>query len=110
MERKLNEFLSAASLHLVLQQHPDAVRQGRSDQAFQSLLGAHQQVQKRLDGKPVLMERFARFLSASHHSHLTLAITSPRPVGCDIEAIFPRAPQLWQYLLGPERWQLATFL
>jgi enediyne polyketide synthase len=110
MERKLNEFLPEASLRLVLQRYSDSGREGRSDLAFQNLLGSNRQVQKRLDGKPTLMERFSPFLSASHHTHLTFAVTSPRAIGCDIEAIVSRSPQLWQDLLGPERWQLATFM
>jgi enediyne polyketide synthase len=56
------------------------------------------------------MERLDPTLSASHHTHLTLVVASPRAVGCDIEAVVQRSQQLWQDLLGPERWQLASFL
>jgi enediyne polyketide synthase len=110
LERKFNEFLSEASLGLVLQSYVDVERVGRSELAFQQLLGKTLQVQKRLDGKPILLDQFSPRISASHHTHLTFAVSSPRPVGCDIEAVVSRSSQLWQDLLGPERLQLATFL
>ncbi|HLG64845.1 MAG TPA: type I polyketide synthase [Ktedonosporobacter sp.] len=110
MERKLNDFLSETTFSLIIQRYSDQERQGRSDQAFQCLLGSNQQVQRRLDGRPALMERLSPTLSASHHTHFTLAVASQRVVGCDIEAIANRPPLLWQDLLGTERWQLASFL
>lgn len=110
MERKFNEFLPEAALQLAIERYADMGRHERSDLAFQQLLGQNLPMQRRLDGKPAVMERLAPTLSASHHTHLTLVVASPRPVGCDIEAVVHRSSQLWQDLLGPERWQLASFL
>ena len=112
IERKCNEFLPEVPLRLMIQRHTDLERHGKSDQAFQSLLGSTLKVQRRRDGKPVLEEQLSPplALSASHHAHLTLVAASPYSIGCDIEAIVSRSSQLWQDLLGPERLQLATFL
>jgi enediyne polyketide synthase len=110
MERKFNEFLPEAALQLAIGRYADMERHERSDLAFQHLLGQHMPMQRRLDGKPAVMERLAPALSASHHTHLTLVVASPRSVGCDIEAVVHRPIELWQDLLGPERWQLASFL
>jgi enediyne polyketide synthase len=110
MERKFNEFLPEAALQLAIERYTDMGRHERSDLAFQHLLGQNLPMQRRLDGKPAVMERLAPTLSASHHTHLTLVVASPRAVGCDMEAVVHRPQQLWQDLLGPERWQLASFL
>lgn len=94
----------------MLQRSADADREGRSDQAFQHLLTTPHLVHKRQDGKPMLLDAPSPSLSASHQNYLTCAVTGVRAVGCDIEAIVPRATRTWQDLLGPERVQLATFL
>jgi len=64
---------------------------------------------KRPDGKPLLHEGGDE-ISLAHAGALTLVATGPGPIGCDVEPVTPRAPALWQDLLGPERFQLASVL
>jgi len=110
MERKLSEFLPAASIQLVVGRYGELERHTRSNLAFGHLLGSASQIHRRPDGKPTSTEWPSPALSASHHARLTLAIASLRSAGCDIETIACRSPQLWQDLLGPEQSQLAAFL
>ena len=112
LERVFNEFFPATPLHLAIQRRASKDQQESSNLAFQHLLGASVSVQRRGDGKPFLVEQLSslRNLSASHHADLTLAVVSPHAVGCDMEAIVHRSSQLWQDLLSPERFRLATFL
>jgi enediyne polyketide synthase len=49
-------------------------------------------------------------VSLAHAGDLTLVVTGPGPVGCDLEPVHTRSPILWQDLLGQERFQLATLL
>lgn len=64
-------------------------------------------VWKRSDGKPLLLTTGGTDISRAHAGPLTLVVTGPGPLGCDVEPIVPRASALWQDLLGPERFQLA---
>lgn len=110
IERKLSEFFPEASIQLAIQSHIDLESHVRSDQAFHLLLDSTVPVHRRPNGKPVVMDRHSPVLSASHHGHLTLATVSPQAVGCDLESVTSRSPLLWQDLLGPERYRLASFI
>jgi enediyne polyketide synthase len=110
IEWKLSEFFPEASIELVIQNYPALERQTRSDQAFHSLLGSAVAVQRRPNGKPAVMEKYAPILSASHHGHLTLATISSQPIGCDLESVTSQSTLQWQNLLGAERYRLASFI
>jgi enediyne polyketide synthase len=62
----------------------------------------------RPDGKPELAG--SADVSATHLDGTTLAISGPRPLGCDVEAVAPRSQELWRDLLGSERFSLARTL
>ncbi|HZO74545.1 MAG TPA: type I polyketide synthase [Ktedonobacteraceae bacterium] len=113
LERKLNDFYPEAALRLLVQNNHGLPRRQSSDLAFQSLLEADLRVQRRSDGKPVVVERLEhgeQAVSASHTAHLTLVVASIGQIGCDVEAVRPRSHQVWQDVLGPQHFQLACWL
>ena len=79
--------------------HPD--RRVRSDRALAQALGRDAAIVRRPDGKPETTAGVE--ISVSHSGELVLAVAGPGPVGCDIEAVEPRAPEVWHDLLGSER-------
>ncbi len=110
LERKVGELLCMDSISLNMQSNDHVERHERSEQVLHSLLGRHVSVHHRPDGRPVLMQEMETLVSTSHTDSLTLAVTSTRPVGCDIETVLARAASTWQDLLGQERSQLATLI
>jgi enediyne polyketide synthase len=67
-------------------------------------------VQKRADGTPLLSNGRQVEVSLAHADDLTLVVTGAGPVGCDLAPVHARSAALWQDVLGPERFQLATLL
>ncbi|MCY1021108.1 type I polyketide synthase [Pyxidicoccus sp. MSG2] len=106
-ERRLGELLKGARLHVAVDQDARADRRARSDRALRMLLGGTGEVPRRPDGKPV---QDGVGVSAAHAGDLTLAITGPGQVGCDLQAVEPRPPALWQQLLGADRAALAELV
>jgi len=83
-----------------------------SQRAVDISKGAPAPLCRRPDGKP-LFEASAHADAPEHHvstSHAnghTLAVVSPHRVACDMEVIEARSPELWQDLLGRDRFKLA---
>ncbi|MBU8900206.1 SDR family NAD(P)-dependent oxidoreductase [Corallococcus sp. M34] len=105
MERRIGELLPGATLHVALDARPDEVRPGRTDRVLRSVMGATGAVFRRPDGKPVPTSGVGA--SASHAGPLTMAVTGPGSVGCDMEPVEARTAPVWRELLGPERSALA---
>jgi enediyne polyketide synthase len=103
-ERRIGELLqhTAHQVSLELEHGPD--RHARGDRALQRLLGGSGPPPRRVDGKPMLE---GRGVSVAHTAALTLVVASPGEVGCDLQAIESRPPQIWRELLGPDRAALA---
>jgi enediyne polyketide synthase len=109
LERRLPELLAGASLRAALTcGEPGAGRRDQSDQAIRLALGQPLPVWRRPDGKPETPGE--RSVSASHAGELTLAVAGGGPLSCDIEPVTARSAQVWQDLLGPERFALAQLL
>ncbi|MBJ6763934.1 SDR family NAD(P)-dependent oxidoreductase [Myxococcaceae bacterium JPH2] len=108
MERRIGELLPGATLHVALDARPDEVRPGRTDRVLRSVMGATGAVFRRPDGKPVPTNGVGA--SASHAGTLTMAVTGPGSVGCDMEPVEARTPPVWRELLGPERSALAELV
>lgn len=106
-ERRMGELLRNAALQVSLEMGPIPDRRARSEHALRQLLGEEAQVSRRPDGKPMPEGLGA---SAAHAGELTLAVTGPGEVGCDLQAIEPRLPSVWRELLGPERMALAELV
>jgi enediyne polyketide synthase len=94
LERRLGELLPGTELSVEL-----GDRSARVSAAT---------VLHRPDGKPEVDG--PREVSAAHLDGTTLAVSGPRPLGCDVEAVAPRSEELWRDLLGAERLSLARAL
>jgi enediyne polyketide synthase len=69
------------------------------------LLGDGALLRHRSDGKPEALPGWQ--LSLSHAPGLLLGVAAERAVGCDLEPVVARPPELWRQLLGEERYRLA---
>ena len=49
-------------------------------------------------------------MSASHCGDLTMAVAGHSPVGCDLELVVTRPPEIWRDMLGVERFKLAEVI
>ena len=63
---------------------------------------------RRANGKPEAST--GRDVSAPHSGELTMAIAGRNPVGCDLETVVRRTPELWRDMLGVERFRLAELI
>jgi enediyne polyketide synthase len=73
-------------------------------------VGAPCDVRRRPGGRPEILGAEGRAVSSAHAGALTLAICGRGPIGGDIEWVVPRAGALWNGLLGPERFGLASLI
>jgi enediyne polyketide synthase len=106
VERRLQDLLPGSGLRVSLEE--DSESRG----AVFRLLGASalRQLRHRPDGRP---EIDGGQVSVSHAGRLVLAITrdgSDGRVGCDLEAVAERSEEIWQGLLGPDRFRLAELI
>ncbi|HEX6898296.1 MAG TPA: SDR family NAD(P)-dependent oxidoreductase [Thermoanaerobaculia bacterium] len=62
----------------------------------------------RPDGKPEPAD--GSHVSRSHAGALTLAVTGEGRLGCDLEPVAERTEEVWQGLLGAERYRLAELI
>ena len=108
LERLADELLEDAHLSIAVVEAPTLARQERSNLAIQRALGQPLPIQRRPDGKPEVAGKLC--VSAAHAMDLTLAVAGPGPVGCDVEPVVSRSQQVWQDLLGMERYKLAQVL
>ncbi|HEY7216128.1 MAG TPA: SDR family NAD(P)-dependent oxidoreductase, partial [Thermoanaerobaculia bacterium] len=88
VERRLEEMLPGSRLRIALERNGH----GAAD--------LH-----RPDGKPEIAG-----LSRSHAENLVLTVGSNGRVGCDLEPVTERAADVWQGLLGTERFRLAELI
>jgi len=111
VERQAQELISNGTLSVAIEQNERAQRSTQSDRAFQSILGTGAAVRRRPDGKPELAVARPDFhVSSAHAGELTLAAAGLGPIGCDMELIAARPRQVWEELLGPERFRLAELM
>jgi len=115
IERRVEELIPGAEIAIFVERAPssehrtpNAGRRKRSDRAMQQALGESVPIWRRTDGKPEAED--GRAVSAAHAGDLTLAAAGCRPLACDIEPVAERPESLWQDLLGPERFALASLL
>ncbi|HEV2844876.1 MAG TPA: polyketide synthase dehydratase domain-containing protein, partial [Thermoanaerobaculia bacterium] len=62
----------------------------------------------RPDGRPEPAD--GSRISRSHAGDLTLAVSGEGRLGCDLEPVAERTAEVWQGLLGPERYRLAELI
>jgi enediyne polyketide synthase len=109
VERCLLELIPGANVSLAFERAADPVlaRRDRSTRAIESALGSGCVI-RRADGKPESCD--GRNVSASHCGDLTMAVAGHTPVGCDLELVVTRPPEIWSDMLGAERFKLAEIV
>ena len=134
VERRLADLLPGSPVRVALgparAQRAGEGAQAESQAMVRSLLGAGAILRHRLDGKPeahlgevslgevslgqvssgeVSLSRVSSgwHVSLAHAPGLLLAVAAQRSVGCDLEPIVERSPEVWRELLGDERYRLA---
>ena len=84
-------------------------RRRQTEAAVSRMLERPAIVSHRGDGKPeVAVDGIG--VSASHGASVTLAVTGPGRVGCDVEAVRDRTAEDWRALLGAEQFALAELI
>ena len=110
VERRLADLLPGGALRVALA--PAAANgardEGASQAIVQRLLGERAMLRHRPDGKPEALDGWQ--LSLSHAPGLLLAVAGERAVGCDLEPVVARPPELWRQLLGEEGYRLVEAL
>jgi enediyne polyketide synthase len=107
VERCLLGFVPDANISVAFEHDPALARRERSTRAIERALGTGCVV-RRADGKPEACN--GRNVSASHCGDLTMALAGNASVGCDLELVTPRSPEIWRDLLSPERFKLAEVI
>lgn len=97
LERQLPELGHAGRPRVLMLNGSRSVT-GRD--AIRRLLGPSAAVHRRPDGKP---EAAGAEVSIAHAEALTLVVAADAAVGCDLETVRARSPELWHDLLGPDR-------
>ena len=108
LERRVQELVPGSQVTVALERCENGDRQGRSAGAIQAAIGAPTQVHHRPDGKPQVDVGY--HVAAAHGADLTLAVSCPAPVGCDLEPVVARPADTWRDLLGAERINLARLI
>jgi enediyne polyketide synthase len=108
VERRMQELVSGSKVAVTVEQGVTAERRLRSDQAIQRALGKTISIHRRPDRKPTVAN--GTDVSAAHHGDLTLAVTGPGPLGCDVEGVVARPDSVWRRLLGSDRFSLAEVI
>ncbi len=107
VERCLPELIPGANVSVAFERDQTLDRRDRSTRALERALGAGCVI-RRADGKPEACD--GRGVSASHCGDLTMAVTGHSPVGCDLELVVTRPPEIWSGMLGVERFKLAEII
>ncbi len=107
-ERRLGELFPGTDVSVTIAQGGDLERPERTDRALHEVLGTVRTIFRRGDGRPEMEGEMN--LSAAHAGESTLAVVSSSVIGCDLEPVTARTPELWCDLLGSERFALAEFL
>jgi enediyne polyketide synthase len=104
LERRLEELAPWAGVRVAI----DWNETGKPEAKRAIAHFASSALRHRPDGKP---EAGAHQVSVSHAGGLTLAVTRDgNALGCDVEPVAGRSPELWRDLLGPERYELARLI
>src|SRR4030095_2524286 len=103
VERRLLELMPGVEVSVAFERNGGSDRRDRSTRTMESALGTCEIV-RRTNGKPEACD--GRFVSASHSGNLTMAVAGRAPVGCDLELVMTRPPEIWCDLLGVERFKL----
>jgi len=108
LERKLNEFFPAAALKVAF----DTVGEEptNTDALLVRILGLGATLTHRSDGQPEVSGCPDARVSLSHSSQLTLIVSANCALGCDLEPVAARQPDLWSKLLGDEGFSLAELV
>ena len=127
VERRLLELVPDANISIAFERSDEPVRRDRSTRAIERAVGTVGII-RRPNGKPetrvnlcnpVIMSTAGHDLhdcqdlqdvSASHCGDLTMAVAGGSPVGCDLETVATRPPELWSNMLGVERFKLAEII
>jgi enediyne polyketide synthase len=107
VERCLLELIPGAEVSIAFERDQTLERRDRSTRAMESALGVTGII-RRSDGKPEACD--GRVVSASHCGDLTMAVAGNSPVGCDLELVVTRPPEIWSDMLGVERFKLAELI
>jgi enediyne polyketide synthase len=107
VERRLLELIPGSDISVAIERNGTSDRRERSTHAIENALGTCG-ILRRTNGKPEACN--GRDVSASHCGELTLAVAGGTPVGCDLETVATRPPELWRDLLGVERFRLAELI
>ena len=105
MERAVQERIpqSRVSVAILNGNGPDEI--SPSDLAVQQVVGSAVAVSRRPDGKPEVS--CGKNVSLAKAGGLTIAVADTDRIGCDLEAVSDRSPDVWRDLLGTERMALA---
>ncbi|HVT14604.1 MAG TPA: SDR family NAD(P)-dependent oxidoreductase [Thermoanaerobaculia bacterium] len=108
LERRLEEILPGAGLLIALE--PRGPVPPGSDE--RRLPGHGPPRLHRPDGRPETAGAASGRpgISVAYAGNLVFSITSPLPVGCDLEAVAERPSETWRDLLGGERYSLAELI
>lgn len=101
-ERRLQELFPAAGVRVVLER----TESRESAPAVARLLGSA--LRHRPDGRPETAT--GGEVSVAHAEGLVLAVTREGRIGCDLEPVGERSPEVWRDLLGEERFRLAELI
>ena len=107
VERCLMELVPDARVSIAFERDGVLNRRERSTRAVEIALGTGCVI-RRADGKPESCD--GRNVSASHCNDLTMAVAARSPVGCDLEVVVKRSPEIWSDMLGVERFKLAELI
>ena len=107
IERCLLELVPDAGVSVAFERDQQSDRRDRSTRAIERALGTGCVI-RRADGKPEACD--GRDVSASHCEDLTMAVVGPSPIGCDLELVVTRPPEIWCDILGVERFKLAEVI
>ena len=107
IERCLLELIPDANISVAFNRDRSLDHRDRSTLAIDRALGGCKII-RRADGKPEACD--GRDVSASHCGDLTMAVAGHSPVGCDLELVVTRPPEIWSNMLGAERFKLAEII
>jgi len=107
VERCVQQLIPGAEVSAVFELDQASDRRERSTRAIESALGTGCVI-RRADGKPEACD--GRDVSASHSGNLTMAVAGRSPVGCDLEIVSMRPPEIWSDILSVERFKLAEVI
>ena len=94
VERRLQEILPGSHVRVVLEEENGKARR-----------------RHRPDGKPEPADTAdGSVLAVSHAGKLTFSVTGDGRLGCDLEPVTERPEEVWQGLLGGERFRLAELI